>query len=341
MIKLKNYQGRILSFARLIFLVFLLVLAASGQGNNVITGFVFGPEQRPLSEISVELLDENYSLLSRMKTDGAGRYLFSRLRRARYHIQVSPLASDYERQTIEVEIAGISRGGASNAGADTIQQNFYLRSRKSGSQNLAINAVVFAQEIPKEAEKLYGKAVSALKNKKTVEGIANLQKALEILPTYYLALERLGEEYIIQQKYAEAFEVLNKAVEVNSRGFTALYSLGYALYQLKKFPEALQAVQKSLEIAPNSVNGIFLLGVCLKQSGRFEEAVENLKKAANLSPAPQPDIHWQLSLIYTNNLKKYEDAAQQLELFLKAKPDYEEAEKVKDLIKKLRAKAKS
>jgi tetratricopeptide (TPR) repeat protein len=338
MVKLKNYQHPIMSSLGMLFLVCLIVFEASGQANNVITGFVFGIEQRPLSDVSVELLDENSSLLSRMKTDGGGRYMFTRLRRARYYVQVSPIASDYEGQTKEVEISGISRGGAADAGADTIQQNFNLRSRKSGSQNLAINAVVFAQEIPKEAEKLYGKAISALKNKKTDEAIADLQKALEILPTYYLALEKLGEEYISRQKYTEAFEVLSKAVEVNPKGFSGQYSLGYTLYQLKKYPEALEAVQKSVEIAPNSVNGIFLLGVSLKQIGRYEEAAENLKKAAKLSPSPQPDIHWQLSLIYTNNLKKYEEAAEQLELFLKAKPDYEEAEKVKALIKKLKAK---
>ncbi len=338
--KLKNYQDKILCSWGLCFLVCVIAFEIHGQANNVVTGYVFGLDQRPISEVNVELLDENYSLIARMKTNGAGRYMFSRLRRARYYLQVSPIAADYEGQTKEIEIVGISRGGASDAGADTIQQNFYLRLRRAASQNLGINAVVFAQEIPKEAEKLYEKAVSALKDKKRDEAIAELQKALEVFPTYYLALEKLGEEYINQQKYQTASEILLRAITINPNGFSSQYSLGYALYQLKKYPEALKAINRSVEIAPISVNGNFLLGVCLKQLGNYAESVEHLKKAVKLSPSPQPEIHWQLSLIYTNNLKKYGDAAQELELFLRARPDYEEAEKVKELIRKLKVKAK-
>ncbi len=335
----ENCQQKVFSVLLLSFLVCATVSQVIGQANNVITGFVFGIERRPVSEVSVELLDDNYSLLSRMKTDGSGRYLFSRLPRGRYYIQVSPLGTNYERQTKDIEISGISRGAATNAGADTIQQNFYLTQKDSN--NLAVvTGVVFAQDVPKEAQKLYEKAISSLKDKKTDEGVTNLQKALEIFPTYYLVLDKLGEEYINRQRYQEASEVLLKAVEINPKGFSSQYSLGYALYQLKKYPEALEVIKKSVEIAPNSINSFFLLGVCLKQIGRFDEAVEKLKKADKLSNSEQADIHWQLSLIYTNNLKKYAEAANELELFLKLKPNYEEAEKVKDLIKKLKAKAK-
>ena len=171
-------------------------------------------------------------------------------------------------------------------------------------------------------------------------GLSELKDALMIFPTYFLALDKLGQEYIAQQKYQEAYDVLIKAVEINSRGFSSQYAFGYSLYQLKKYQEALVVIRKSIEIVPNSINSIFLVGVCLKQLGKYKEAVENLKKADKLANSQQADIHWQLSLIYTNNLKRYSDAATELESFLKIKPDYPEAEKVRELINKLRAKAK-
>ncbi len=337
--KLKKTHTRILFCVFVALFVCFVSTKANGQANNVITGFIFGAERRPISDVSVELSDENYSLLSRTKTDGSGRYIFTRLRRARYNLRVSPIATDYEGQTKDVEISGISRGGAADAGSDTIQQNFYLRLKSQESNtNLAIKGVVFAQDVPKEAQKLYETALSELKDKKVEIGLANLKSALQILPTYYLALDRLGQEYIGQQKYQEATEVLTNAVFVNPKSFSSHYSLGYSLHQLQKYPEAVDALKKSVELAPTSVNGFYILGLTLKKLGQFGSAVENLKKADKLANSQQADIHWQLSLIYTNNLKRYADAANELELFLKVKPDYEEADKVRDLIKKLRAK---
>lgn len=335
-----NYQEKIVFYLFVVFFVGVLAFSAQAQ-NNAITGFVFGLERNPIPNVPVELSDENYSLVSRVTTDGIGRYLFQRLRRGRYYVRVSPIATDYEAQTKDVEISGISGGAGINSGSDTIQQNFYLqvKSRRNGSSP-AINGVVFAQDIPKEAQKLYEKAISDLNNKNTDEGFSELKKAVEIFPQYYLALDRLGQEYINQRRFEDARDVLIKAVEVNPRGFSGQYSLAYSLYQLKKYTEAHGTVKKALSITPDSVNSLFLLGVCLKQLGRYEEAVENLKKANVLSNSQQPDIHWQLSLIYTNNLKRYADAAKELEIFLELKPDYREAEKVRELIKQLKARAK-
>lgn len=333
----RNFQVKLVFYLSSTFFICMMIVDVRAQANNSITGFVFGIERTPVSDISVELSDDTYSLISRVKTDGSGRYIFSRLRRGRYYLRVLPLGTSYEGQNKDVEIAGISR----TVGSDTIQQNFYLQLKSQGSNNLpAITGIVFAQEIPNEAQKLYEKALSDLKDKKTDLGLAKLENALKIFPTYYLALDKLGQEYITQEKYQEAYDVLIKAVEINPGGFSSQYALGYSLYQLKKYQEALEVIRKSIEIIPNSINSFFLVGVCLKQLGNYKEAVENLKKANKLSNSKQADVHWQLSLIYTNNLKRYADAATELEFFLKIKPDYREAEKVRELIKKLKAKAK-
>ena len=55
------------------------------------------------------------------------------------------------------------------------------------------------------------------------------------------------------------------------------------------------------------------------------------------------DVHWELALLYGNGLNRYRDAARELKLFLKAKPDYADAEKkkVEKLIATFEEKAKS
>ena len=49
-------------------------------------------------------------------------------------------------------------------------------------------------------------------------------------------------------------------------------------------------------------------------------------------------MHWHLGVLY-NDQKRYAEAATELELFLKNKPDARDAEKIKQLIAQLRQKA--
>ncbi|MGI9056846.1 MAG: hypothetical protein ACR2F2_13710 [Pyrinomonadaceae bacterium] len=63
-------------------------------------------------------------------------------------------------------------------------------------------------------------------------------------------------------------------------------------------------------------------------------------KAKKLGNNSLPDIHWELALLYYYNLKRYNEAADELELYLKAKPKAENKEQVKKLIQTFRSKAK-
>ena len=54
-----------------------------------------------------------------------------------------------------------------------------------------------------------------------------------------------------------------------------------------------------------------------------------------------PDVHWELALLYGKALKRYKDAAKELRLYLKARPDDKNAESIKKLIVDFEEKAKS
>lgn len=324
----------------LLFVVCLLTIQSLAQGNNSITGFVFGLENKPLPNVSVELQDDLNRMVERTETNGAGRFNFNRLARGRYNIKVSPIGTDYQEQLKEVEITGMSITGS--GGAENVQQNFNLQMKQTSTALSTLkNGVIFAQDIPKEAQKLYEKGVSDLDDKKREAGLAELKQSLEIFPTYYLALERLSKEYVAQSDYKNALETANKGVAVNDKSYECWYVIGYSSFQLKNVDEAVNALNKAVLILPNSINAHFLLGVNLRQIGKFEEAESNLLKAKKLATGPIPDIHWHLALLYTNNLKKYSEAIKELELFLQAKPNFEETDKIKDLIQKLKEKLKN
>jgi len=60
-----------------------------------------------------------------------------------------------------------------------------------------------------------------------------------------------------------------------------------------------------------------------------------LKQADRLADSKSAEVHWQLALLF-NQLKRYKEAADELELFLKVEPDAKDTELIKKLIKKFR-----
>lgn len=218
---MKKINLNVKKFGNVILFLFCLNWSAQivyGQQNrSVISGYVFDSRRNPVTQIPVELMNDLNSVIQRTKTDGSGRFFFSSVPSGRFTIRVLPLGTDLEQQTQDVEIAGIGVSGRPLA--DNVQLDFYLRPRKNSGNTITNNGVVFVQEIPEEAKKVFEKAVSDLDDKRIEAGIEGLENALKLFPTYYLALEKLGGLYIGQQKYDKARDIFSRAVTVNERSF--------------------------------------------------------------------------------------------------------------------------
>lgn len=312
------------------------------QFGNSISGFVFGYQRQPISEVTVELLDDYSRSVGRIRTDASGRYAFNRISRGRFRVRVIPLGTDYQEQEQEVEIINItnqdSAGRATISGSDNVQKDFYLRLRKS-VQSTSRTESVFVQEIPVKAKETYKKAIQLLDNKKDEQGLKDLKSAIEIFPDYYEALERLGTEYIKLQHFVPAQILLQKAVQVNPRGYKSWYGFAYALYSLNILDEAIEAAQKASSLNQFSVDAPLLSGVLLRKAKRYDEAEKQLKKANDLSKGSLPDVHWHLALLYGNNLNRYNEAANELKEFLKVSPNAKNVESIKKLIKQFEDKS--
>jgi len=146
-----------------------LSLSNVNQGRNSITGFVFGEARTPLSEVHVELLDDFYVTISRVKTNGSGLFAFRGLPDGLYNIKVLSYSPDYETQTRSVSLVGLSV--IPGRGSVNEQIDFYLKAKKNiNAGPLAAPGTVFAQEIPDNAKKLYEAGVEDLRIKKENEG---------------------------------------------------------------------------------------------------------------------------------------------------------------------------
>ena len=82
------------------------------------------------------------------------------------------------------------------------------------------------------------------------------------------------------------------------------------------------------------------MGKIYRELKQFDQAETNFKKAKELSKNKLADVHWELALLYYYNLNRYADAADELELYLKANPNADNKNQIEKLIKSLREKAK-
>jgi tetratricopeptide (TPR) repeat protein len=300
-----------------------------------------------VADIYVELLNDTYQTIDRARTDTTGRFTFMGLSSGLYKVRVMARGTEYLEQTIDVSLVTLSAVGGGEGGSSGGSNEYldiYLKPREvtgSGGPFAAPPGVVFAQEVPEAARKLYDKAIVDLREKKEADGYTGLMKAIEIFPNYYAALERLGIGYVLKGTPAhfEAAQVLLlKAVEVNPRGFPALYALGLAQYKLKKTDEAIANLQRATSLHVQSADAQLHLGMALMQARKTAEAETAFKRANEISKGKGAEAHYQLARLYSEQ-NRYAEAAAALDLYLKADPSNPDAAKIRQTIQQLREKA--
>lgn len=323
------------------FLFVMLLLSQNALGASTIQGIVYDKQRNPLSQIDVELLNDYHQMVQRSQTDGSGRYQFNGLRDGRYSVRVYAFRYDLQDQTQDIEIYTQNvRGGE---GTGFFLTDFYLLPKKGGLAYAEIG-VVFAQEVSPQAKKLYDSAIGNLSKKRTEEGIVNLYEAIKVFPEYYAALHRIGRELFIMGNYKDAYPYFFKAAEVNPKSATSYYYLGFSLHNLGKEynKAATTALKQAYVLAPSSTQVLYVLGKVERSEGDYENAEKHLVQAKKLSKVSIPEIHKELAQLYANDLKKYNEAADELELYLKSsKLSGDEEKKTKKIISDFREKAKS
>jgi hypothetical protein len=310
----------------------------SESSFNTIQGQVYDPNRVPVSDIYVELRNDLGSTISRIRTQTGGRFFFANVSSGHFNVTVLTTGTNYLEQTQGVDVVNIFRGSS-----DSVYVDFYLQfdKRRTSIGTVSVTDVVFVQEIPEEARKLYKNGVKKLGGKNNQEGFDELEQAIKLFPEYFDALSALGREYVQLKEYKKAVAYLIKAIDINQRSFSCYYSLAYAAYKLDFLPEAIKAIRAATTLQANSVNAQLLYGTLLRLDGSYTKALEVLLKAKTLSKdSPVGEIHWQLALVY-NKLNRNKEAADELDIYLKTSPAVANKKEIQDLIAKLRVETKS
>lgn len=299
------------------------------QQANSISGHVSDDRRTPLPDLQVELLNDVDSVIQRTKTDGSGLFRFRGITFGIFQVRVQTFGTSYIGQTKRVELEPTRAFE---------QVDFVLVQRKVAATTVTAGAV-FVQEVPEQARKEYERGAELLQRPdQRKEGFETLKKAIGIFPDYFAALELLGTEYIKEKDYEPSIPVLTKAIEVNRRAYQCLNLLSVAQYNLQQLPQAVETMKRAIAIDNKSTNANLWLGMLLRQTGQLDEAETYLKQADQLAESKLPEAHWQLALLF-NQLKRYKEAADHLELFLKVQPEAKDTALIKKLIQRLRQQA--
>ncbi len=119
----------------------------------------------------------------------------------------------------------------------------------------------------------------------TVKAIEYFEKALQVSPDHFVALENLGSAYRQQKRWPEARETLEHALTLKPDDPEANYSLAMVFAQTNDSVQAYDHLEKALRVRPSYPEALNNLGVLYLRTHRPEEAVSTFEKCIELSPS--------------------------------------------------------
>ena len=249
----------------------------------------------------------------------------------RYRFNNVP-AGEYEL-AVEAEMAEIARLHVSVVGrpGSDYQQDLEFAWKPMGSNTASKPGTISAADLYQRSsanESLFGKAQQSLTGKKYEEAVTLLTQVVKSDPQDFQAWSELGTALLLSNKKAEAEKAYEHAVEVRPTFKLALLNLGRLRLAEKKYEEAIVTLTTLVQLDPGSPDGNLFLGEAYLQTKKGSKAVAYLNEAARLG---RPDAHLRLATLYDAVGMKDKAVVEYLE-FLKKRPDYPDRKKLEKYI---------
>jgi len=191
-------------------------------------------------------------------------------------------------------------------------------SQLSGSNPNAMDVREYAKRFPKKAFKEFQKGIKADAAGKKNDAIAHYQKALQIAPAFYPALNNLGSDRLALNDLPGARSEFQKVIQLNQSDAAGYLNLANVCMLMGQLPDAQRFLNDGLRLQPDSALGKFLLGSLDMRTGRLAPAEQALRQAVQLNPF-MAQARLQLINVLLKEGKRA-DALGQLQDFIKAFP---------------------
>lgn len=297
----------------------------SGEGIHTIQGRVHFPSGQSVSLRQVKVTLESVSAFGSKTTvtDQDGSFRFSSLTAGGYTVVVDA------GKEFEVARESVNIDREASPGGRTVQVAIQLKYKVDASNP------AFAG-IPAKALSSYERGTSAAKKGDAKAAAQAFEEAVAEYPNFPLALNELGVQYLKLGKMDKAASTFESLIKLKPTEATAHLNLGIALYNLKKVEDSEKALRRSLELHDAGPTAHYYLGLIMIGQRRLEEAQKEFELAINNGGDGLALAHKYLGGIYMS-FKKNQQAADELEKFLKLEPKATDAERIKVTIKDLRS----
>lgn len=297
---------------------------ASGDGNNMIQGRVHFPTGQAVGDAPVKVNLENINSPGLMSTatDQDGSFRFRGLAPGSYTIVVDAGAQfDKAREPVNIDHESSGR---------VVQVAIQLHLKMDAS-NPAFAGV------PQNALSLYEKGTAAAKKGDNKAAAEFLSQAVAAHPNFPIALSDLGFQYMKLNKTDKAGEAYEALLKLKPNDALAHLNFGIVLFTDKKFEDAETHLRKALELKNTGPMAHYYLGLTLVGAKRYGEALKEFEATVANGGENLALAHKYLGGLYMS-VKKNQEAADELEKYLKLDPKAPDADRIKGTIKDLRDK---
>jgi Flp pilus assembly protein TadD len=300
-------------------------------GNNSIIGTVFDPSGRPLQQrvrIRLSTMTRGDRVFS---TNENGAFAFRGLPSGSYTISIDR-EEEYKSYSTSVDVLQTSSGGRPTPTVVTVNIRLEYKDRtKAGIVDAELLSV------PAKARTHYKKGIEEAAKGNREAAIEEFKQAIAEHPSFAMAFNELGVQYLKLQRPEEADQAFQDALKIDPDSFPALTNRGIAIIMMKRYGEAVPVLRKALKQNEQSAVCHYFLGQALANLGLFDEAEKELVLSLKLGKEQMKEAHRILAIIYSSRGAK-KQAAQELETYLKLAPDTPDADQLKEMIRRLKEK---
>lgn len=295
-----------------------------------IQGQVSLPEGRPAARVLVTIMVRGGSP-RQAYTSEQGRFEFPNMEEGGYILTARSLTdARLVSETLETDT---SRTATSNLTVNLVLREVSAANEKRKPGLIGVDEA--EQKIPKEARKAFKEALKFKEDRNSGKALEKFNRAIELFPEYFQARAQRGDIYISQGKLVEAAADFDRALEANSHYAPALRGSGYCKLEKQDFAAAARDLERSLSAEPDNASAYLLLGIANFELNQNEVSRQALKRALGLGAVR---AHIYLGNLYARE-HQYQQAADELLLYLKAEPTASDAAQVRAVEAKWRSRS--
>jgi len=254
--------------------------------------------------------------------------------------------TDYESVREAVTIYG-NTGGSAGMGptGEKILLDIHLQPKGNAE------AEQMLAQFPKPAVDNYKKGLEAAHAGDSKKAVEFFQQAVSVSPTFTEARKELGSQYLKLNSFDKAAEIYEDLLKANPADGSAHLDLGIALYNQgtdlmgqqkfedaeKKFNGCESHLREAIRLKVPGPAPHYYLGLMLIKFKAYDEAQKELELAISNGGENLALAHKYLGGVYVSTHKNNE-AANELEKYLKLQPKAPDADRIKKSISDLRSK---